>query len=361
MPHLFDPLVIGDLRLPNRAWLSPMCQYSVDAHDGVPTDWHLVHLGSRAAGGFGLVMSEATAIAPEGRISLRDTGLWNDEQERAWARIVDFVHGQGSAAGIQLSHAGRKASTPPMLPGVDLRGSVPESEGGWQTVAPSALAVPGQATPRELPLAEIGQVVEQFRDAAARADRAGFDVIELHAAHGYLLHQFLSPLSNHREDAYGGSFNRRIRLVLEVVEAVREVWPVGKPLFVRLSATDWIEGGWDLEQSKALGQELKRRHVDLIDVSSGGLLPAQITAEPLYQVPFAHQVRFGAGLPTSAVGLVVSPAEADGIVAGGDADAVMLGREALRHPYWPQMAARSLSQPTQGLVPDPYFRSTPRD
>ena len=304
-----------ELTVRNRIWLSPMCEYSVTAQDGVPTDWHLVHLGSRAVGGFGLLLTEATAVTPDGRISPQDTGLWNESQVRAWRRIVDFVHGQGASIGVQLSHAGRKASTyAPWLGS----GSVPQGQGGWPASAPSAVAFGRYARPVALDTAAIAGVVTAFADAAMRADEAGFDLVEVHAAHGYLLHQFLSPLSNRRTDEYGGSFKNRVRIVLEVVDAIRAAWPQNKPVVVRLSATDWVEGGWSVQDTVDLALVLAQRGVDLVDVSSGGLDPTQqIPVGPGYQVTFARDVRTKAGLPTGAVGLITEPAQAQAVSERG--------------------------------------------
>ncbi|MET0447055.1 MAG: NADH:flavin oxidoreductase/NADH oxidase [Aeromicrobium sp.] len=321
-------------------WLAPMCQYSSFDRDGMPGDWHLVNLGQHAAGGFGLVMTEATAVAPEGRISPEDTGIWSDDHIAPWRRITDFVRGQGAVPAIQLGHAGRKASTHGLG---GLSGSVPLDEGGWQPVAPSALAYPGLAEPRELTTEEVAAIPQAFADAAVRADSAGFDVVEVHGAHGYLVHQFLSPLANQRTDRYGGSFDNRVRLVIEIVDAIRVVWPGDKPLFVRLSATDWADGGWDVDQTARLATILQGHGVDLIDVSSGGAVAhQQITIGPGYQVPFAHEVRAVSGLPVSAVGLITDPAQAEGILADGAADAVMLARGAIREPAWPLRAAHEL-------------------
>lgn len=341
MTALFEPLTLRDLTVKNRIWLAPMCQYAVDSEDGVPTDWHLVHLGARAQGGFGLILAEATAVTPEGRISPQDTGLWNDEQQRSWSRIVDFVHTQDAAIGVQLAHAGRKASTYRGFDG-EPRGSVAPDAGGWPTVGPSPDAFVGYAQPAELTVDEIAEVVAAFAAAARRADEAGFDVVEIHAAHGYLIHQFLSPLSNHRTDAYGGDFAGRTRLALEVTDAVRAAWPATKPLFVRISATDWTEGGWDEDQSVRLSAALAERGVDLVDTSSGGNVLADIPVGPGYQVPFARQIRAQAQIPTGAVGLILEPQQAEKILADGDADVVLLARAALREPSWPQRAAAEL-------------------
>ena len=355
MPSLFDPITLQDLTLKNRIWLSPMCQYSVEKQDGVPTDWHLVHLGSHAALGYGLILTEATAVTPDGRISPQDTGIWNDEQIVAWRRIVDFAHSQGTSIGVQLAHAGRKASTATPWLG---QGSVPESEGGWPTVAPSAVAFDGYATPAALTTEQITGVVTAFADAARRADDAGFDVVEVHAAHGYLLHQFLSPLANRRTDGYGGSFENRTRLVLEVVDAVRAAWPTGKPVVVRISATDWVEGGWTAAESAELAGLLRGHRVDLIDTSSGGLDPAQqITVGPGYQVSFARDVRTKGGIPTGAVGLITEPAQAQQVLDEGSADVVLLARAALREPAWPLRAAHELGLTRdQAPYPQQYLR-----
>ena len=339
-PTLFSSLALRDVTFDNRVWLSPMCQYSCFDRDGVPGDWHLAHLGSHAIGGFGLVMTEAAAVTPEGRISPEDAGIWNDEQARAWTRVVEFIHAQESRAGVQLAHAGRKAST--WSPFADGEGSVPESKGGWEAVAPSAVAFEGYATPRALTVDEIGDVVQAFVDAARRADEAGFDVVELHAAHGYLLHEFLSPLSNRRDDGYGSDFDGRVRLTLEVAAAVRAVWPAGKPLFVRISATDWTEGGWSADDSVALAQRLAELGVDLVDASTGGNVLADIPVGPGYQVSFAAQIREKAAVATAAVGLITDADQAETILATGQADAVFLARAALRDPAWPLRAAHTL-------------------
>ncbi|RZS90948.1 2,4-dienoyl-CoA reductase-like NADH-dependent reductase (Old Yellow Enzyme family) [Motilibacter rhizosphaerae] len=338
MSRLFSPLTLRGTTFRNRAWVAPMCQYT--SVDGFPTDWHLVHLGSLARGGAGLVIAEATAVTPEGRITPADAGIWSDEQAAAYAPIVDFVHSQGAAAGIQLAHAGRKASTKRPWDG---DGYVEPADGGWQTVGASPLGFADWPAPRELTVPEIGDVVRAFADAAVRADAAGYDVVELHAAHGYLLHQFLSPLTNQRTDAYGGDFAGRTRLTVEVVDAVRAVWPEHKPLFVRFSATDWVEGGWTVEETGELTRILKAHGVDLVDVSSGGLVPdAKIEVGPGYQVPFARAVREASGVPTAAVGLINDPKQAEEVLADGSADAVLLARALLREPHWPLRAAFEL-------------------
>lgn len=337
MSQLFTPITLRDLTVRNRAWVSPMCQYS--ALDGVPNDWHLVHLGSFARGGAGLVFTEATAVVPEGRISPEDTGLWNDEQQQVWSRIVDFVHGQGAAAGIQLAHAGRKASA--QAPWVG-RGPVADEDGGWEPVGPSASAFPGLRDPRPLDTDGIARVVTAFGDAAERALAAGFDVLEIHAAHGYLLHEFLSPLSNQREDEYGGSFENRSRLLLDVVREVRRRVPAGVPLVARISATDWLDDGWTVDESVRLAVLLADEGVDLVDVSSGGNAPADIPLEPGYQVLLARRIREESGISTGAVGLITEPKQAEEIVASGSADVVLLARALLRDPHWALRAAHEL-------------------
>jgi 2,4-dienoyl-CoA reductase-like NADH-dependent reductase (Old Yellow Enzyme family) len=343
MTNLFQPLTLRGLTLPNRIAVSPMCQYQ--ATEGVPNDWHLVHLGGLAQGGAGLVVTEAAAVLPEGRISPDDLGLWNMAQAEALAPIVHFIKSQGAVPGIQLAHAGRKASTFAPWKG---SGSVPEAVGGWTPVAPSALPFDANwPLPAALDEAGIVAVIDAFMDAARRALAAGFQVIEVHAAHGYLLHQFLSPLSNHRQDAYGGSWTNRTRLVREVVGALRSILPEELPLFVRISASDWVDGGWDLDQSVALALELKALGVDLVDCSSGGLSPLQkIHLGPGYQVPFAARIRAEAGLPTGAVGLITEPQQAEQILADGSADLVLLARELLRNPRWPLHAAQVLGAET---------------
>ncbi|WP_062069259.1 NADH:flavin oxidoreductase/NADH oxidase [Demequina sediminicola] len=337
---LFAPMTVGSTTFRNRLWVAPMCQYSCEERDGVPTDWHLVHLGGMARGGAGLVLAEATAVVPEGRISPWDTGIWNDEQADAWTKIVSFLHSQGATAGIQLAHAGRKASTYRSWSG---RGVVPHDDGGWTPVGPSELAFRGLADPQPLTHQQIADIVEAFAEAAHRSVEAGFDVLEVHAAHGYLLHEFLSPASNDRTDEYGGSLENRARLMLDVIRAVREAAPEAV-VFVRLSATDWIEPeGWTLEQTVEVSRWARDAGADLIDISSGGNLPdARITVGPGYQVPFAAAVREGAEVPVAAVGLITDPHQAEAIVARGEADAVMAGREFLRDPHFPLRAAHEL-------------------
>ncbi len=354
MTHLFTPIRLRGASIRNRVWVAPMCQYS--AVDGVPNDWHLVHLGSFARGGAGLVLTEATAVCPEGRISPQDTGIWNDEQRDAWRRIVDFVHGQGATAGMQLAHAGRKASTRPPFAG---RGAVPAGDGGWRTVGPSDVAFPGLPEPHALSAAEIDQVVADFVAAGQRALDAGFDVLEVHGAHGYLLHEFLSPLSNQRQDEYGGSLAGRSRLLLRVVEALRDAVPERTPLLVRISATDWVEDGWSADDSVALAAMLREAGVDLVDVSSGGNAPADIPVGPGYQVPFARRIREEAGIPTGAVGLITEPKQAEEVLADGAADAVLLARALLRDPHWALRAAHELGVPVGAGVewPQQYLRA----
>ena len=357
MTHLFDPLTIREQAFSNRVFVSPMCEYSSD--DGFANDWHLVHLGGRAVGGAGLVLTEATAVTAEGRISPQDLGIWKDDHIDFLSRIVRFVHEQGSVAGMQLAHAGRKASTYRPWSG---NGAIAVADGGWpEVLAPSAVAfADNYPMPQELTLDGIGRVTAAFVDAARRAHQAGFKVIELHAAHGYLLHEFLSPLSNQRQDQYGGSFDNRTRLVREVVTAVRRVWPEQAPLFVRISATDWIDGAWNIEQSIELSRQLKPLGVDFIDCSSGGnAAHAKIPVGPGYQAPFAERIRKEAGILTGAVGLITEPSQAEQIVASGQADAVLLARELLRDPYFPLRAARELGQDI--TWPAQYLRAGPKD
>ena len=355
MPHLFDPLSVRSITFPNRMFVSPMCEYS--SEDGFANDWHLVHLGSRAVGGAGLVFTEATAVTPEGRISPQDLGIWKDDHLEMLSRIVRFIHAQGSVAGMQLAHAGRKASTYRPWSGT---GEIGDAEGGWSNVlAPSAMPfAAGYPQPIEMTPETIGNTIAAFAAAAKRALAAGFRVIEIHAAHGYLLHEFLSPLSNHRTDAYGGAFENRIRLVKDVVRAVREVWPANLPLFIRISATDWIEGGWDLDQSVQLAHQLKPLGIDLVDCSSGGNIPhARIPVGAGYQTPFADRIRHQTGLLTGAVGMITSGIQAEHIVYTGQADAVLIARELLRDPYLPLRAARELGQ--EITWPAQYLRAGP--
>ena len=354
MSALFRPLRLRETTLRNRIAVSPMCQYS--APEGVPTEWHLVHLGSRAVGGAGLVIAEACAVRPEGRISPDDVGLWSDAQAEAWRPVARFIAGQGAVPAVQLAHAGRKASTE-----APWHGGGPAGEGarGWRPVGPSPLPfAEGYPVPRELSTDGITAVVGAFRDAARRAERAGFEVVEIHMAHGYLLHQFLSPLTNRRTDEYGGSLENRMRLPLEVARAVREAFPVERPILARISATDWVEGGWDLEQSVVLARELREAGVDLVDCSSGGTVPdAKVPVAPGYQLPFAEAIRERAGVMTGAVGLITEPAQAEAIVAGGKADLVLLARQLLRDPYWPLHAAQALG--VEVPWPNQYLRARP--
>jgi 2,4-dienoyl-CoA reductase-like NADH-dependent reductase (Old Yellow Enzyme family) len=339
-PLLFTPITLRGLTVRNRVWLSPMCQYAIDAQDGVPTQWQLVHLGARAQGGFGVVFTEATAVSPEGRISPQDTGIWNDEQAAAWAPIVRFVRSQGAAAGIQLAHAGRKASSHRGFPG-EAVGPVPDEDGGWPPRGPGTQSFPRLREPHAMSHAELAEAVDDFASATRRALDAEFDLVEVHAAHGYLLHEFLSPLSNTRTDEYGGDRAARARFPLEVVDAVRGAWPDSRPLTVRISGTDWTDGGWDVEDSVWLAERLTEHGVDLVDVSSGGNVPAQIPVGPGYQVPLAARVR-ESGATTAAVGLITDPAQAEQILRDGQADVVLLARAALREPGWPWRAASEL-------------------
>jgi 2,4-dienoyl-CoA reductase-like NADH-dependent reductase (Old Yellow Enzyme family) len=349
---LFTPLTLGNVTLRNRIAVSPMCEYS--AVDGVPNDWHLVHLGSRAVGGAGLVFTEATAVSPEGRISPADTGLWNDAQQSAWARIADFIRAQGAVPGMQLAHAGRKGSTE-----VPWRGgkALVAGAGDWTPVAPSAIAFADDyPQPSALDDAGLSKVIVDFAASARRAREAGFAVIEIHAAHGYLLHEFLSPLSNLRSDDYGGSLENRARLLREVIAAVRAEWPAPHPLFVRVSATDWAPGGWDIGECVELSRRLRADDVDLIDVSSGGLVAhAQIRVGPGYQVPFAARIRREAGIATGAVGLITDSHQAQKILDDGDADLIIMAREMLRDPYFPRRAAKELGATIE--PPPQYLRA----
>lgn len=340
MALLFEPLKLRDVEARNRLWVSPMCQYSATA-EGVPTDWHLVHLGSRAVGGAGLVMTEATAVTAEGRISLGDVGIWSDAQVEAFTRITRFITEHGAVPAIQLAHAGRKASTRRPWDGT---GPLAEADGAWETVGPSPVAfTEGYPAPRELTTSDIRGIVDAFADGARNAVTAGFRAIEVHAAHGYLVAEFLSPFSNQRTDAYGGDFEGRTRFALEIARAVREAVGSGIPVFVRVSASEYVDGGWDLDQTVELCARFKAAGVDLIDASSGGNLPHQrVHPYPGYQVPFARAIRERAGIATGAVGLVTAPEQAEGIVAGGDADVVFMGREELRDPYFPLHAAAEL-------------------
>lgn len=355
MADLFEPITVRGTTFRNRVWVSPMCQYSAAA-DAVPHSWHLVHLGQFAIGGAGLVMTEATSVAPEGRLSPADTGLWSDEQGQAWAPIVDFVKRAGALIGVQLVHAGRKASTTPPWEGMTY---VPPAHGGWATVGPSAVPFGTLPTPQSLNLDELDTIVEQFRSSALRALEVGFDVIELHAAHGYLLHQFLSPLANNRQDEYGGPLENRARLLVRVVDAVREVWPLDRPLFVRLSTTDWMPGGWTVEDSVSLARTLRDHHVDLIDCSSGGAVPnAEIPHDTDYQIPAARAIRDGAGVLTGAVGRITDPVQAEAILREGHADVLFIGRAMLRNPHWALEAAFELGHDI--AWPQQYAEAKPR-
>jgi 2,4-dienoyl-CoA reductase-like NADH-dependent reductase (Old Yellow Enzyme family) len=354
VPHLFAPLSLRSITLPNRIAVSPMCEYS--SEDGFANDWHFVHLGSRAVGGAGLIFTEASAVLPEARISPQDLGIWSDEHIAPLKRITDFLHSQGSYAGMQLAHAGRKASMSRPWDGARL---VPPAEGGWEVQsAPSAIPFADEyGKPTPLTREGIVAVKQAFVAAAGRALAAGFDVIEIHAAHGYLMHEFLSPLSNQRTDEYGGSFENRTRLLLEVAKALREAWPAHLPIFVRISATDWlesfngagkkgIEAGWTIDQSVALSSLLRECGIDLVDVSSGGnVAKVDIPVGPGYQTAFAARIRREAGIATASVGVITDPAQADGIIRSQQADLVLLAREMLRDPYWPLRAARELKFP----------------
>ena len=351
MSTLFTPLTVRGIDMRNRLWVSPMCQYS--AVDGIPNDWHHVHLAQFAAGGAGLVIAEATAVSPEARISPDDVGLWNDAQVEAWTPIVAAIRARGAVPGVQLGHAGRKASTTSPLTGG--RGSVPTEDGGWETVAPSAIAYPGFAEPRELDAAGIEKVVTDFADAARRAVAAGFEVLEVHAAHGYLLHQFLSPLSNHRADEYGGSFDGRVRLLERVTAAVRAAAP-DAALFVRFSGTDAADGGWDIDDTVRAAERVAAAGADLIDVSSGGLVPHQsIQPGPGYQVPLAEKVRRETGILVAAVGMIDDAHLAESVVAEGRADAVLSAREWLRDPHYALRAAVELG--AELPAPAQYLRA----
>ncbi|NNA27597.1 NADH:flavin oxidoreductase/NADH oxidase [Pseudomonas lundensis] len=358
MSLLLEPYTLRQLTFLNRIAVSPMCQYS--SVDGLANDWHLVHLGSRAVGGAGLIFTEATAVTADGRITAQDLGLWNDQQIEPLQRITRFIRAQGAVAGIQLAHAGRKAST--WRPWLGKQGSVRVEEGGWVPVGPSPIAFdPRHTVPTQLDERQIQDVIQAFADAAKRALEAGFSVVEVHAAHGYLLHQFLSPLSNQRRDQYGGSFENRIRLVLQVTEAVREVWPQELPLFVRVSATDWVEDGWNSDETVELARRLKALGVDLIDVSSGGTSAnAEIPVGPGYQTRFAESIRKASGIATGTVGMITEPAQAEHILRTGQADLILLARELLRDPYWPLHADDDLGG-KQATWPAQYQRATHRD
>ena len=341
MTKLFEPLRIRDVEVPNRIWVSPMCQYSCENRDGVPSEWHLVHLGTRAVGGAGLVMAEASAVRPDGRITPWDTGIWNDEQQESWQKIAGFIREQGSVAAIQLAHAGRKASVHREWSGT---GSIPAVDGGWQTISATSIAFEGYAAPRAIDESEVAELVRDFANSAARAVAAGFQVVEIHAAHGYLIHQFLSPLSNDRQDAYGGSLENRARLLLDIVAATRSAIGSGVPIAIRFSGTDYLPGGWDIEQTAMVAGWCQELGADLFDISSGGLiLGAQVPIGPEYQVPLAARLRSQQELASIAtVGLITEPRQAEDILQRGDADVIMLGRVLLRDPYWPLRAAHEL-------------------
>ncbi len=355
MALLFEPLIIRSVTLKNRIVVSPMCEYS--SEDGFANDWHLVHLGSRAVGGAGLVITEATAVSPEGRITPDDLGIWKDEHIEFLKRITTFIAAHGAVPGIQLAHAGRKASHSSPWKG---NRPLTAEEGGWITLAPSAIAFKeNDPLPEAIRIEDIEQLKQDFRDAVIRAMQAGFKLIEIHAAHGYLLNEFLSPLSNHRTDNYGGSFENRVRLLLEVVDTVRSVFPEDLPLFVRISATEWVEGGWSIEDSVQLARLLKDKAVDMIDCSSGGNAHhQQIPVKPLYQVPFAETIKKEAGIPTAAVGLITTAAECEEILQRGQADLIVMARQFLREPYFPLHAAKQLN--TDVLWPVQYERAKPR-
>jgi 2,4-dienoyl-CoA reductase-like NADH-dependent reductase (Old Yellow Enzyme family) len=352
MSTLFSPFTLRSITFRNRVFVSPMCQYS--SHNGLPTNWHLVHLGSRAVGGAGLVMVEASAVSPDGRISPDDSGIWSDAHAEAFAPIAHFIREQGAVAGIQLAHAGRKGSCSlPWLGG----GPLGVEACGWQPFGPGNVPFDvGHPVPRALTLVEMDDVEANFSTAARRALAAGFQMVELHMAHGYLLHEFLSPLVNHRDDDYGGSLENRLRFPLRVARAVRDQWPAELPLFVRISATDWVEGGWDINQSVILARHLKEIGVDLIDCSSGFAVPNEpVPFGPGFQVPFASRVRADVGIASGAVGYIIEPAQAEQIVATGQADVVLLGRQMLRDPYWPLHAATSLR--SEITWPNQYLRA----
>ncbi|NNM87952.1 MAG: NADH:flavin oxidoreductase/NADH oxidase [Phycisphaerae bacterium] len=357
MSELFDSLKLRDITIRNRLGVSPMCMYSSQA--GRATDWHLVHLGARAVGGWGLIMAEATAVTPEGRISPEDAGLWDDGQIEPLRRITHFIKTHGGTPGLQLAHAGRKASTARLFSVPQPGKPLSPAEGGWTVVAPSPIAFDPQApVPHELSVVEIKAIQSAFAAAAARALNAGYDLLEIHAAHGYLLNEFLSPLTNQRTDAYGGSFNNCIRMLMETVSAVRQVWPQRLPLAVRLSCVDWVEGGWTLEDSVAVARALKAADVDLVDCSSGAVVPqAHIPVGPGFQVPFAHAIRRDSGILTAAVGMITEAHQAAEIIATGKADLVLMGRQALRAPYFPIQAAATLGAKRAIALPPQYARA----
>jgi 2,4-dienoyl-CoA reductase-like NADH-dependent reductase (Old Yellow Enzyme family) len=340
MPKLFEPIKLRDLEVKNRIWISPMCQYSCENQDGMPGSWQQLHLGSRAIGGAGLIIVEASGVAPEGRITPWCTGIWNDEQATAWKTIVDICHSHGSKVAMQLAHAGRKASVHREWSGV---GTIPVSEGGWESVSATDVAFGDYAAPRRLTVPEIQGLVQAFAESAKRAVGAGFDAVEIHGAHGYLIHQFLSPISNDRDDEYGGSLENRARLLMEVIDAVRNVIPKTMPLFLRLSATDYADNGWDPDQTAEVSGWAADRGVDLIDVSSGGLITGvKIPSGPGYQVPFAKHVSERIKQPVSAVGQITEAKQAEEILQSGQVDVILIGRASLRDPYWPLRAAHEL-------------------
>jgi 2,4-dienoyl-CoA reductase-like NADH-dependent reductase (Old Yellow Enzyme family) len=340
MPKLFEPIKLRELEVKNRIWISPMCQYSCENQDGMPGPWQQLHLGSRAIGGAGLIFVEASAVAPEGRITPWCTGIWNDEQAAAWKVVVDICHSHGSKVAMQLAHAGRKASVHREWSGV---GTVPISEGGWESISATDVAFGDYAAPRRLTVVEIKELVQAFAEAAKRSVQVGFDALEIHAAHGYLIHQFLSPISNDRDDQYGGSLENRARLLMEVIEAVRNVIPETMPLFLRLSATDYTENGWDPDQTAEVAGWATEKGVDLIDVSSGGLITGvKIPSGPGYQVPFAKHVSERIKQPVSAVGQITEAKQAEEILQSGQVDVILIGRASLRDPYWPLRAAHEL-------------------
>ncbi|MEY4320327.1 MAG: hypothetical protein RLZZ471_268 [Actinomycetota bacterium] len=339
MAKLFSAIKLRDLEVRNRIFIAPMCQYSCEKRDGVVTDWHVVHYGSRAVGGAGLIIVEATGVTPDGRISPWDTGIWNDEQVDAWKKVTDVIRSHGAKSAIQLAHAGRKASTYRAISGAN---SVPIEDGGWQTVSSTDVPFTDYATPRKLTTEEVHEIVIAWQRAAARSVAAGFDAIEIHAAHGYLVHQFLSPITNHREDEFGGLLENRARLLLEIVKAIRAVIPESMPLFVRFSATDYRDDGWDLEQTKTVAGWCAALGVDLFDISSGGLVTGvNIPLGPGYQVPLAQGVAAAVSQPVSAVGMITDPKQAEDILQSG-VDVISIARQSLRDPYWPLRAAHEL-------------------
>lgn len=340
MPKLFEPLTLRGLEVKNRIWISPMCMYSAEGQDGMPGQWQEIHLGSRAIGGAGLIIVEASGVSPEGRITPWCTGIWNDQQAMAWKKIVEICHNNGAKVAMQLAHAGRKASVHRDSSGV---GSVPIGEGGWQSVSSTGVAFGNYAAPRALSSDEIAQLVKAFAESAKRSVAAGFDAVEIHGAHGYLIHQFLSPLSNDRADHYGGSLENRARFLLETIGAIRAAVPDAMPLFLRLSGTDYAEGGWDLEQTAEVSKWATEAGVDLIDVSSGGLITGvKIPSGPGYQVPFAEYVAERINQPVSAVGQITDAKQAEEILESGQVDVILIGRASLRDPYWPLRAAHEL-------------------